>query len=293
LQNYNKMANQIKAGVNRIIINPPLGTYLIGYANRKGGAKSVHSDLTATALVLCTGLKEYYVIISLDLLGLNWEVVKRIKKAIYKLTKIPAGNIRICCAHTHSGPIAWAPDKVTLKDKFSELISKLNLAAIEPIKTRGINSNKKYIDKLITDLAESAKSALDSLQDVNVKYGITEAEFNINRRNTVCNLSLDRKTDRSINILQFVHEDTPIATIINYACHNVGFGPASNAISSDITGVMRSNIENIIDGYCLFIQGATADLNPIDLELTKDNTPEVNKIGNIIAEAVLNSYIKF
>jgi neutral ceramidase len=283
------MATQIKAGIDRIIINPSLGSYLIGYANRKGGAKSIHSDLTATTLVLSSNLKEFYVIISLDLLGVNWEVVDRIKKSIYKLTKIPAKNIRICCAHTHSGPVGWAPEKVTLKEKFSELISKLNLAAIEPITTKGINSNKKYIDKLITDLAKSVKKAFKSLKIVEVKYGITEAEFNINRRNTICNLPADRKKDKSINIVQLIHENNPVATIVNYACHNVGFGPKSNAISSDITGVMRSKIEKEVDGYCLFIQGATGDINP-DLEWCKDNTHDINRIGNNIADAIIQKF---
>ena len=283
------MAAKLNIGIDRITINPPLGTYLIGYANRKGGADSVHSDLTATTLILSTDLKEYYAVVSLDMLGLNCEVVTRIKEKICKLTKIPSKNIRLCCTHTHSAPIGWAHSAISSKDKLHELINKLKLAFIEPIKTKGISSNKKYIDNLVVNISKSAKNALMSLSQVDVMFGKTEADFNINRRNTVCDFSSNRETDKSINIVQFVKQDNVVmATLINYACHNVGFGPKSNSISSDIAGVMRNNVENEIGGLCIFIQGATGDLNPVDLEWSDNNTPEVNELGHVIAKAILS-----
>ena len=45
------MATNLRAGVARVTITPPIGIPMIGFAGR-GPARGLHDDLTATALVL-------------------------------------------------------------------------------------------------------------------------------------------------------------------------------------------------------------------------------------------------
>ncbi|HJO94026.1 MAG TPA: hypothetical protein QF753_11535 [Victivallales bacterium] len=279
------MSDKIKIGVDRIIINPPLGTYLIGYANRKGGAKEVHDNLTATTLVLNDNSDNLFALISLDLLGLNWEIVNRIKDRINKIANIPQGNIRIFCSHTHSGPIGWAPSEINSTDRISELLNKVKLMFVEPFKTRGMSSNKLYYDNLIKNLADSVKIAASSMAKVYVEHTKIESEFSINRR---AHLDSESCIDKEIHFIKFVNEYTTIASIINYACHNVALGPGCNAVSADITGDVRSKVENKIGGLCLFIQGAAADINP-DIEWGENNFEDIKRIGSIISKSVLSS----
>ncbi|MCP4178510.1 MAG: hypothetical protein GY756_12160 [bacterium] len=278
------MDNRIKVGVDRIMITPPLGTYLIGYANRKGGAESVHDDLTATTLVLNDDLENTFVLISLDLLGLNWEIVTRIKNNINAITNIPQNNIIIFCSHTHSGPIGWAPGKINFKNRISEFLNKFKLISVEPFKTKGISSNKLYYDNLINNLSNSVKIAVSSITDVQIEHAKIELEFSINRRS---NLDPESYVDREIHFIKFVTENATIASIINYACHNVALGPNNNAISADISGEVRSNVENEIGGLSLFIQGAAADINP-DIKWDENNFEDIKRLGSKISEIILS-----
>ena len=45
------MATDLKAGVARVTVTPPIGIPMFGFAGR-GPAAGIHDDLTATALVL-------------------------------------------------------------------------------------------------------------------------------------------------------------------------------------------------------------------------------------------------
>jgi neutral ceramidase len=281
------MSDKIKAGVDRIIINPPLGTYLIGYANRKGGAKNIHDNLTATTLVLSENSENIFALVSLDLLALNWEIVRRIKDRINETTKIPINNIRLFCSHTHSGPVGWAHSKIKFKDRVSEFINKLKLLTVEPFKTKGIRSNKLYYDNLINNLSDSVKHALDSMVDVHIEHAKTDAEFSINRRK---HLNPDNCIDKEIHLIKFISGQKTIASIINYACHNVALGPNSNVISADIAGEMRSRVEEKIGGKSLFIQGAAADINP-NVEWGKNSIRDIEKIGKTISDAVLSAAV--
>ncbi|HKO23713.1 MAG TPA: hypothetical protein VJY65_03125, partial [Chloroflexota bacterium] len=56
---------------------------------------------------------------------------------------------------------------------------------------------------------------------------------------------------------------TPVATLVNYACHPVVLGPRSLSISADYVGAMRRVVTQATGAPCLFVQGACADINPI------------------------------
>jgi hypothetical protein len=53
-----------------------------------------------------------------------------------------------------------------------------------------------------------------------------------------------------------------LATVINYACHGTVLGPDNLLVSADWIGVMRAQVEAELGGLALFLQGATANLNP-------------------------------
>jgi hypothetical protein len=63
-----------------------------------------------------------------------------------------------------------------------------------------------------------------------------------------------------------VDDDTgsPLAILVNYACHPVIFGPDNRLYSSDFPGVMTDVVEKALGSKVMafFLQGADGDINP-------------------------------
>lgn len=259
---------QVQAGVARAIVTPPLGTYLIGYADRGGGCQSVHDDLTATALALDDGTRSL-VIIALDMLVLNEHVVARVRAGVTERWVIPGDQVMICCSHTHSGPIAYADERSKRK-------------------------NRQFINGLVETLVTVVGEALAERTPVVAAWGQGETHIAVNRRQSLpdgtvtIGVNPDGSVDRSLNVLQLRRHDGPqlLVTLVNLACHATALGPKSYAVSADWPGVMRRQVEAATGGRCMFIQGATGDLNP-NHEWGADDLAAVEQLGRQVAEQVL------
>ena len=260
----------IMAGVARTIITPPKGIYLIGYGDRAKNNTGVHDDLTATALVLDDGMTRIG-IVALDILTINEFVVDRIRASLAPL------EVVLCCSHTHSGPIAYANEKSPRK-------------------------NREYIDSLVDRIVEAVQCAESRLSPVRLEYSLGAASVGINRREKMSDGSIDigRNPDgprdgsvQVVSILSATGEniDTEgvkrLATIVNYACHGTVLGPDNLLVSADWIGAMRQKVESELGGLSLFLQGATADINP-DMYWEDSHAFEmVAEQGSQVAKAVL------
>ncbi len=260
---------QLQAGAARTVITPPLGTYLIGYADRSGGCRSVHDDLTATALVLDDGHQQL-AIVALDMLALNEKVVAQARAGIHEAWGLADGQVMICCSHTHSGPIAYA-------DRWSK------------------RKHRRFIRELVARLVAVVGRALGEGVPATVAWGQGEARISVNRRElrpdgrVVIGVNPEGAVDRSLQVVQVRSRDdgSVLATLVNHACHATTLGPESYAVSADWPGVMRRAVEEETGGYCLFIQGATGDLNP-DHEWGDGDLAEMERFGREVGGRVFD-----
>jgi hypothetical protein len=263
---------QLQAGVARTIVTPPLGIYLIGYGDRSGGCRSVHDDLTATALVLDDGTTQL-TIIALDMLALNEQIVARARAGIAACWHIPGEQVMICCSHTHSGPIAYADEKSKRQDR-------------------------QFIDGLVDKLVTAVGEALKTTVPVSAGCSRGEAHIAVNRRQLlpdgrmVIGVNPDGPVDRSLNVLQFRRcgNDEPLVTLVNMACHATILGPDSYAVSAEWPGVMRREVESATGARCMFVQGATGNLNPHH-EWGENDLEVMEQVGRDVAEQVLGSLV--
>src|SRR4051794_8614351 len=92
-----------RAGAAGLTITPPLGVALTGYGNRPGPAQEVCDPLSARALVLGDGQRSV-ALLSLDLLGLDTELVDRIRAGVTAGCGVAPEGLLINCSHTHAGP---------------------------------------------------------------------------------------------------------------------------------------------------------------------------------------------
>jgi hypothetical protein len=96
--------------------------------------------------------------------------------------------------------------------------------------------------------------------------------------------------DRSLNVLQLRHHasDEPLATLVNMACHATVLGPNSYTVSAEWPGVMRREVESATGGMCMFLQGATGNLNP-QHEWSENDLQVMEQVGQDAAAQVLHN----
>ena len=75
----------LEAGFGKVCISPPIGAPLAGFAAREGVSSGIHDDLFARSLVL-SDEKLAFALVSVDLLALPIEFVKRVRLGIQRKT---------------------------------------------------------------------------------------------------------------------------------------------------------------------------------------------------------------
>lgn len=255
---------QLLAAVARRVITPPKGIFLIGYGDRTQGNLGVHDELTATALVLASGGTRL-ALVALDLLAINEFIVDRIRAAL------PGIETLLCCSHTHSGPIAYADEKSP-------------------------RLNREYLEALVANIVAAVNEANGKLAPARLEYHQGEAGIAINRREQMPDghFEIGRNpqgvVDKSVQVVSaFGMDGERIATLVNYACHGTVLGPDNLLVSADWIGAMRARVEAELGGLVLFIQGATANLNP-DMDWHSPTAFQTMQAeGESVAAAILSA----
>ena len=257
---------KLRAGVARELISPPKGVYLIGYGDRTRGNAGVHDDLTATALVLDDG-RERLALVACDMLCLNELVVDRVQAQIGE-----GAQVVICCSHTHAGPIAYADH-------------------------RSGRARRAHIKTLVGRIVHAVRRASSALVPAELAWGQAEADIAVNRREkqpdgkVVIGVNPTGPVDRSVGVLGVRALDgTPLATVVNFACHGTVLGPDNLLVSADWIGAMRARVERALGGAALFLQGAAGDLNPDHEWGEGDPWEAVQSLGERVARRVIAAY---
>ncbi|MFH1904863.1 MAG: neutral/alkaline non-lysosomal ceramidase N-terminal domain-containing protein [bacterium] len=260
--------HNLRAGICKIDITPPIGICQAGFGSRKGMPSiGIYDELYAKILVLERG-KVRTAIVTTDTLGLDTELTSKIKKLIYRQTGIK--DVLLSGSHTHSGPLigpAW--HMKSAKKDFA------------------------YIDILSRQIAGAVYAASNNMTAVRVKSGTGYAKIGINRR-PVDKDGKVRKMGR--NPRGVIDTDVPIlvlertdgnvlALLLTYACHAVTAGD-SFYISADYPGYTQRLVENKLDCNVLFTQGAGANINPIGFP-SKTPFRLAETLGEKLGRAVL------
>ena len=96
------MANKLLAGFGRVNITPPLGIGLAGYF-RPRIADGILDELETNALALKADNDEI-MLISIDNIGFENAVMKKIRESVSERTGIPEEAVFVHCTHPHTGP---------------------------------------------------------------------------------------------------------------------------------------------------------------------------------------------
>src|SRR5258708_4198266 len=145
----------LTAGTYRVVITPPIGSGMVGFAGR-GPSEGVHDDLTATALALSDG-ERGLILVGLALLYLPAGLVAQIRAAVEERTGLPPEAIHLLCSHTHYGPEVGNDT-----DPPAEAIA-------------------SYRDDLTRKIAGAAAAAWAGRQEARLAFAAGESRIRINR----------------------------------------------------------------------------------------------------------------
>ena len=94
----------LRAGAAQRDISPIQPMQLAGYPHVRRISTGVHDPLLASALFLANGTQAI-LLCALDLLMLNADVTRRIRRRVAGQLGLPESGVFITCSHTHSAPV--------------------------------------------------------------------------------------------------------------------------------------------------------------------------------------------
>jgi len=262
---------ELRAGVARTDITPPIGARMAGYSARKGVSTGVHDPLLAKALVLKDD-EDALAVVTMDLAGFPAESVERVKEAI--LDKTGISQVMLLSSHTHSGPAGDpefpSAEKPWIRDAEQKIISAVVEANASLLPVR-------------YGVGKGAVQEGHNRRKVNPDGTVTMFWANRDRVPT-------SPVDYMLGVMRFEKSDgEPLVTLVNFTCHPVVLGPENLLISADYPGVMTKTVETELGGMCMFANGACGDINPF-----WDKTPpkegayeEMEKMGKGVAAEVI------
>ncbi len=241
-------AAQLRAGVAKANLDPPLGIPMAGYGATRL-AKGTLDPIEARVLALSDGNRAV-AFVTLDLcFTFDEKAMDQIRGEVRGVVD----EVIFHASHTHSGPT------------YSEAPEALQHA--------------------VPRIVDAIQRAAQALEPVRIGNGWGQAYIGFNRRTIELDGSVRMfwrnepkiptvfAVDPTVGVIRIDRDDgTPLAVLVNYACHPVVLGPESMVYSADYPGAMRRSVEQTMGhgSMAFFLQGATGDINPF-----YDKTPPI------------------
>lgn len=243
-----------KAGAAKANITPTEPMYLAGFANREVPAEGTAMDLHAKALAMEDAKGTRFVMVTLDLVEVTYQLRNAVAAAVKEKHALPEKALLINCSHTHCGP----------ELRYTELEF---MSFTDPLrKERCLRYNAFLTDKIVGIIGK----ALQNLEPATVSYGHARCGFAMNRR-----LKSDKPVGdpylNSPNPEGVVDHDVPVLTVntavgklsaivFGYACHNTSM--SIKQWHGDYAGHAQQMIEEAHPGtIALFMMGCGGDQN--------------------------------
>ena len=129
-----------------------------------------------------------------------------------------------------------------------------------------------YLEQLAQTVTRLAIEAREQMQPATLIYGTGRCDLAAHRdfwdpenETWICGFHPDTPADDTVLVARVQSADgVLLATLVNYACHPTTLAWENTLISPDYPGAMRETIENAIGAPCLFLQGASGELGPVE-----------------------------
>lgn len=248
------------ASATRVVVTPPVGLPMGGYADRLGDSVGTADDLEVNLLTLGRGGPAEIVWVSIDSLAITGPLRQSLVEAVSAVLGVEPGVILCCASHTHSAPAGW-------------------VGAIHPVLPA-------EVDPVLLDRLSEAVRQVELVQyPVSLHVAETTIDGVGSNRH-----QLDGPHDRSAAVLTVRHEHSGavLAVMYDFACHPTVLGPDNLSWSADWVGGARRRIRDRLGDRLpvLFQQGSAGDVSP-RFHRRARNLPEVDRLGMIVGDRVV------
>ena len=254
-------------------ISCKVGSLLAGYGSHDVSVAKF-DDLQLHGLALDDG-KTKTMILSFDLLGMDADIIGRIRSACAKELGVKEDNVLLTCTHTHGGPhtrryasaknYGKKADPYTKPDAIdTEYVAFLEKATVDAVRAL-VRDGQWHVCKV-------GFHSVQCDENRNRRYTTVEnlASFNAHRR------ALHKLTtgiaDKELGTIVLLAEKNfaPLYVIGNYAAHPLAShapGKGGKTITADYPGFYRRYVTDNTGAGAMFISGACGDIVPKDDEL--------------------------
>jgi len=248
---------ELRAGVAKADLDPPIAIHMAGYGPTRS-SKGTLDALEARVLALSDGSRT----IAFITLDLCFTFDEKFMEQIRADVRGTVDEVIFHASHTHSGPTySEAPQAVEHAVPRIEGAIRSAAAAMVPVQI-GNGWGQTYIG-------------------FNRRYIETDGAVEMFWRNEP-KISTTFPVDPTVGVIRIDRRDgTPLAILVNYACHPVVLGPDNFDYSADYPGEMRRVVEHAMghDSMAFFLQGAPGDINPF-----YDKTPLIEDAVKVMKE---------
>jgi hypothetical protein len=244
-------AGGLQAGVAQVDITPPPGLEMFGYVDRITAhqvSTGTLDPLFARVLLLEAGGKRV-AFVTLDL-GRTFNEAWLARMRAASLQGAGVDFLVVSASHTHSSP--------NILDAYPD------------------GARPPWEEDAFNKILHAIEGAVQGLEPARLGTGTGNAYIGYNRRRIGpdCRASMfwadpekqaNGPVDSTVGVLRVDRRDgTPLAILVNYACHPVTFRSDNRQYSADYVGVTVRTVEDAFGGkpLCLFAQGAAGDINP-------------------------------
>lgn len=270
------MYSNVRAGVARVDMTPPVGITMVGYYIREGVSTGVERPLTATALVL-ESEDARAAILSCDIAFIQNPAAGEIRGRIAQALGTTTESVLLNYSHTHCGPtlpgFLWQDEEQ-------------------------VRIQQLYLAKLSELLVKVSVDACQSLRPARLGAGSGAAMIGINRREmdetgkVFLGENPSGPVDHEVVVVRVDEPDgRPIAVLFNHGCHTVTMGAKYLQISPDYIGPARELIERTTGALSLFLQGAAGNINPVTgIGSSEDDSENMTRLGQILGGEVIKTF---
>ena len=245
--------SRCRFGIARQEVTPPAGIYhRMWGAAEHDRSEGVHRPLMATVMYFGSPGDEQdaQLLVALDHCLLGVQEVASLLKQSAEQSGLPRGAITITFSHTHAAGLLNL-DRQDLPG--GELIP-------------------DYLHSLANTVGELSASAVRSATEANLVYANGHCRlashrdyFDEQRGEFVCGFNPFGEADETVWVARVTDlAGNSLASFVNYACHPTTLAWDNRLISPDFPGAMRELVEQTTGGPCVFLQGASGDLGPVE-----------------------------
>lgn len=288
------------AGASRVVITPPLETSSGGFGEwNTRYFTGIAAETYARALVLQNDPGVPIAIVSVEATEACEPVVRKIRSEVERRAEIPARNVLVTMTHTHAanGLMRPTPPYVTVTE---QKIADAVVLARQRLCPALVGWSSREIPGPATNRRILLKNGrVWPRFFVGPKIpGRENAEHVFSKMNYGPNVDYRKvppagdiigpgPVNKELSVMRVVNQENGnlIACVAHYACHASAALETLN-VHGDFPGFACSRIEELMGGTCLFLAGASANIN-CNAFLRNRTDEEARRLGSEFSEQIL------